>query len=145
MIPAKPDHLDLLDLRGDEANEVLADGETLDRLKHMIEFSSSGTLLYKGVVVALFGYFPVWEGVLEVWILPSKYVEQFAIPFLRTAKRYIKALTETHRPHRIQSCSIDDVRHEGWMRFLGFEKEGTLKNYTATKQDYCQWAITRFD
>lgn len=142
-IPAKEDHLDLLELRKDEHASFACDDLAKDHIKGLIGYSSCGTAVYKGKIIAIFGFFQIWPGVLEVWILPSIYVQEHPIPFLRAAKQYIKGLIRDYNPHRVQSCSIDNMLHEGWMRFTGFEKEGTLRQYTANKVDYCQWAIVR--
>lgn len=143
VVPGNTAHLDLLEIRPSEVAAMALDPHAVQKMKLWIETSFSGTLLYNGVVLAMLGFFEIWPGVIEVWVLPSIYVPQHPIPFLRTVRRYIDSIVRDFNPHRLQSAAIDDELHEKWMTFLGFEKEGVLRQYSTDRINYCQWSKVR--
>lgn len=139
IIPAKPEHFELLDLRDVEADELGADSAGLEKALALVDISTAATISYNGCVLAIMGYYQLWPGVLEVWVLPSKYVQNHAVPYLRTVRRYIEGLSKLPGVHRLQTSAVDDSLHEGWMRFLGFQCEGLLRSYSSNKVDYAMW------
>lgn len=145
LIPAKPDHFDLLELRSHEVDSMACDPLSGMAAKQLIDYSICSTMLYKGQIICLLGFYQLWPGVINVWIFPSIYAAQHPIVFLRAARKYTKAIFNDFPCHRLQSLAVADKLHNDWMTFLGFKKEGYLEKYTADMVDYEQWAIVKGD
>lgn len=94
----------------------------------------------EGVVVAALGYLKLWEGCLEVFIVPSVHVEKHAIGFIKAVKHHLADIQERENAHRMQSASWADLQTDSWMSHLGFTCEGTLRQYTKNRLDYRMWA-----
>lgn len=102
--------------------------------------SFAGTCFYEGDLIAIIGVTVLWEGVAEVYVLPGKTLPQVGFKIVRTLMRYMEAVSQTHKLHRIQTTARDDAATEKWMKTLRFTKEGSLKCFTKNKDDYCMWA-----
>ncbi len=140
-IIAKPDHFDLLEFREEEA--VLVDQFGLDKAKAMLSIGVSNTLIHDGKVLAIVGAYTLWPGVLEVWVVPSRYVTQYSLTYLKSIKKYVKTLQDGFQPHRMQTQSLNNELHDRWMGFLGFTKEGIMRKFGTDKQDYALWSIVK--
>jgi hypothetical protein len=75
-IPAKKEHFELLDLRDIETDTLAMDDHGLEKCKALVDISIALTMVHKGIVLGIMGYYQLWPGVLEVWILPSKYIAE---------------------------------------------------------------------
>jgi len=140
ILPTKPEYFDLLELRDEEKPDLENDPTSRNKAISLIGISNSCTLLYNGVVLAIMGYYELWPGVIEVWVFPSKYIPQYARPYLRVVRRYIEGIFAHCNAHRLQTSSIDNEMHTRWMGFLGFKSEGVMERYTTTGQNYRMWA-----
>lgn len=138
----KPDHTDLIELRPhDKAN---IDLDMFKSLAYMdAEKAQMQTLVADGRIIAIIGYMQLWPGVLEVFVLPSIYIPQHPVAFVRKIRRYLKSLEHTLDTHRIQSTARADDDTTRWMIALGFAPEGFLKKYTRDKSNYVMWARVR--
>lgn len=145
LIQTRPDHFDLLELRPHEADTMACDPLSGLAAKQLIENSICSTMLYKGQILCLLGFYQLWPGVINVWIFPSIYAAQHPMVFLRAAKKYTKAILDDFPCHRLQSLAVADELHNAWMTFLGFKKEGLLEKYTPDMVSYEQWAIVKKD
>lgn len=87
------------------------------------------TLVIDGKVIACFGYFLILPGVVQVWLLPSIYLDQHKLTFVRIVRRYLDQTAEIFSWARIQSVTENDAKHRKWMKTLGFCEEGVLKKY----------------
>jgi hypothetical protein len=114
--------------------------ESYARVEQMVKISvQSGTFLYDGRILFVAGFCKLWNGVFELWMIPSVYAPSAPVFFVRTLKRYITAIARDFKAHRMQTTSFDDDFHEKWMGVLGFQKEGTLRAFTESKQTMCQY------
>ena len=81
----------------------------------------------------------LWPGVCELWVIPSKYLHDYALPFARTIRKAMSSgILNSYR--RVQIQALDDELHNRWLRFLKFEKEGTLRKYDTLGNDMNMWA-----
>jgi hypothetical protein len=84
----------------------------------------------------------MWEGVIDIFIIPSMYFLLYPKWVLKWAKIEF-AKVKTLPLHRIQSASLDDPVRSRFMRHFGFQSEGVLRRYTSRQQDYRMWSMTR--
>lgn len=133
-------HLEVaaLDLR--EFSGIGYSPDVLEKIEGMASIGVAMTLMYDGRIVGFTGYFQLWPGVAEVWLIPTKYVKDRPLLLVRTLKRYIEGIVENLKLHRIQTTSIDDQRHNRFLEVLGFESEGVAKDYIRRGSDHRYWA-----
>ena len=136
-------HFSEIELRSHELKAVSSDPNAIQRLVNVAFYGVSSTLFVEGKILAIFGYYELWPGVINIWIFPSKYIYDHKLSYLKLARRYIKHLVRNVQFHRLQTITIADETHDKWMWFLGFLKEGTLEKYSPDKVDYNQWAIIK--
>ena len=139
VIPFHREHLKLIEAREYERDHLipfLTDG-FLDRIEQL---PFSYTVFEDGRVITCIGCLPLWPGVLEAWQIPSVYVAEYLRPYCRTIRGLLDGAAERTEVWRIQTFSPADELHDRWMAFIGFEVEGTLKEYSRLKKDYRIWA-----
>lgn len=140
-------HLFEMDLRPSEQVRLEADPATLHKTACLAQYGLGATLIIDDIIVGCFGFFEMWPRVYMVWAFPSAHVERYAMVYLRTVRRYIRAIEETHQPQRLQTTTVDDDQHNRWMRFLGFTNEtpGGMPMYSVLGETFNTWAITYDD
>lgn len=138
-IPFNREHLTLLEPREYEKERVIPflTSAFLDVAERSLW---SYTLVKDGRVVTCIGALPLWNGVWEVWQIPSVYVPKYILEYCRTVKGILDAGAVKEKAWRLQTSSPADDLHDRWMKFIGFECEGTMREYTRFKQDFRMWA-----
>ncbi len=141
MIDFHPAHIDLMELRDHELEDVCS-GDFKQKFTTLAKMGVSGTVLYDGKILCVVGAFDMWEGVCEVWILPSKAVEKHKLIFARTVKQQLKALEEVGKYHRIQVTALNNEVHNKFFYWLGFKLETPygMVNFTRNKNNYNMWS-----
>ena len=136
IVPFHLNHLDVMDIRESERELIACKQEAI---KAIAQQSAITTIIYNGVILAVMGAYMLWDGCYEVFVIPSSYAPMYPKAFCKQAKFYADTLLETGA-RRLQTSSVADATHDRWMTFLGFEKEGTMKQYSIDGQDFCLWA-----
>ena len=67
--------------------------------------------------------------------------ENLSIDNIKQLKKLLNSLIIAYKPSRLQTTSEDCETINRWMKFLGFECEGTRKKYMYGK-DFKMWSIT---
>lgn len=142
-IPFKKEHIELVDIRDRENNIVQSNPNLEQRLAALEQFHSAMTLVYKGVVLGIVGYIPIAPGICEVWLIPSRYVNKYSLAFARLLRYYRDEVMPKFLWHRLQLVAPDDELHRRWAEFLGFEREGILRQWGYDKTDHVMWSIVR--
>ena len=133
-VPFEPEHLQFIQLRDQEAKSM-----DVDKIAQMAKASAvCETYICDGYILGIAGHIKIWEGVLEVYIIPSIYLARYALLSQRLVKKTLDGWSTTC--HRMQTSSIADTPTDKWMLALGFKWEGRLEKYTSDKVDYNQWA-----
>lgn len=135
-----PDHVDLMELRPEELGGSTPENAKKRIVEIALQSNQALTYTYDGRVIAAMGFIVLWDGVIQGWVVPTKYVFTAPTIFAKTVKRYILALAETFKCHRFQTGSYVDPLHKRWMEFLGFESEGISRQFTPDKKDYENYA-----
>jgi len=133
-------HLDVADLDLREFDGVGYNEDTKERIAGMADLGVAMTLMWDGRIVGFTGFFPLWKGVVEVWLIPTKYVGLKPLLLVRTLSRYIEGIVEDHKLHRVQSTAIDSPIHTRFFECLGFECEGIAKDFSKRGIDHRYWA-----
>jgi hypothetical protein len=138
-IPFLREHLTLLDVREYEKENLLPHINSAF-LTAMETSGWSYTLVQDGRIVTCIGAIQLWSGVWEVWQIPSVYVHKYVKSYCRTIKDMLDVGAQREGAWRLQTHSPADELHDRWMKFIGFECEGTLKEYSRNKLDHRIWA-----
>lgn len=138
----KPEHLEQMELRPSEKARLKADPTAKNKIMALAQHGTGGTLFRGDKIIASFGYYEMWPRVFEVWAFPSVHVKDFPMLYLRTVKRYVRAIESTLDPQRLQTTSIADELHNRWMEFLEFTNETPdgMKQYSVLGQTFNLWA-----
>jgi len=142
VIPFNVHHLQVMDIRDEEMKSLFGLDNGLEIVNALTKGKGeAGTFLYDGRVLFCAGFKELWTGVMEGWIIPSIWIK--SVPprlFIRCVKRYVEATAKAFNVHRFQSPALDNALHERFMGFLGFQKEGIMRQYTHDKRNYCMYA-----
>jgi len=140
VIPFKKEHLEVMEIR-DYEKQTVCERPEFKRAMAIWETSRiAGTIVYDGRILAIMGSLDLWPGVCELFVLPSKYLSQYPIPFARCIKHAIYNSGMFDNYGRVQIQAADDKLHNRWLKFLNFEKEGTLRKYGLAGEDINMWA-----
>lgn len=109
------------------------------KMLEMLEGGIASTALADGRIICAYGINPYLEGVADIWLLPSVFVEtKEAMRVARGAKEWLEQMREDLALHRMETTCLADELHDRWMTFLGFECEGVKRQYFGGK-DYKMW------
>ena len=112
-----------------------------EMVKQMAVAGHAFSLLTNGHLIASGGIYPIWPGFGEAWFLSSDMVVKHKRPVIVQLKKHIDALSKEHEYHRIQATAREDFTvGQRFLEFLGFEREGLLRNYGPDKSDHYMYA-----
>ncbi len=145
VIPFHPEHINVMDMRQHEVDNVMAIKNSQERLIALTQSGVCGTIIYDGMILGAMGVFDMWEGVCEVWVLPSNNVPKHGLVFARIIKRYLKNIIELKHYDRIQVTALNDKMHNRFFSWLGFDREtpNGMDNFSITGCNYNMWSITK--
>lgn len=139
VIPFSGKHLDLLEAR-DYEKKCIIPYLNSDFLNVMEDAPHCYTMIGDGRIITCMGIMKLWDGVGEIWQLPSIYVKDHMREYCQFIKQKMDEVSKDLKLWRMQTISPADGLHERWMQFLGFECEGLMKNYTRFKTDCFRWS-----
>lgn len=135
LMPFKKEHLEVMTMRTHES-DVMALSPNIGDILEQSTVSRTGVI--NGRIIACGGVSKNIYGSGEVWLIPSIFVSDHKVKFLRTVMDWLDDVCRCYDIKRLQTACIDDELHNNYMLFLGFEKEGTMKKY-ALGQNYNLW------
>lgn len=140
LIPYKPDHFDLLEIREREVRTMQIIGHGKERMNALSQMGTCFIMMFDGRVLGAVGWFEFWPGVCELFVLPSIYLPKAGIVFAKAMKKHLHSFEKIKRFRRIQVTAVKDMVHIRWLTWLGFVTEGVLKNYGPNGEDFMMWA-----
>ncbi len=143
----------LIDFKADHAEELfekntsLATADSKYTLPHWIRRMEredrAFSLIDNGHLVVSGGIFPIWNGTGEAWLIPSDDIPKYKLQIIKTLKNHIKTITEEDELHRLQATVRDDFDvAKRFIEFLGFKREGLLKNFGPDRCDHIMYSRT---
>jgi len=137
----QPEHYKRIDLN-DHHNELsMHFHDYPSYLSSFADLGDSFTAMGDGMIYAMFGCFPLWNGVAEAWLLPSRHIKRKTISMHRAALLFFDYYAEKKELKRLQftvhSTNFQAVR---WAKRCYFTEEGTLKNYGPDGKDHFMFA-----
>tara|TARA_R100001443_G_scaffold73367_1_gene81299 strand:- start:1379 stop:1870 length:492 start_codon:yes stop_codon:yes gene_type:complete len=137
----EPQHYDRMEF-SDHHKEFLRHFHNYENyLQAFAEGGDSFTAIGDGVTYAMFGCFPLWYGVAEAWLLPSRHIKRKTIALHRGARLFFDHYAKKKELKRLQftvhSTNFQAVR---WAKRCYFTEEGRLKNYGPDGKDHFMFA-----
>ena len=134
-------HIDLMEMREDEAIGIMQMDNIYEKISSAAQVSKEcSTFTADGKIICCAGYYELWDGVVEVWIIPSVHVSDYVRSFARVFRDAVDSLINEKGYHRVQTSCANDALHHRWMKWLKMEPEGIMRNYTSYKEDYCMFS-----
>lgn len=132
--PFEPDDWAAIELRQWERENI-----SVDSVFAISSYGQLFTVFIGDTILALFGFWKKWEGVYEVYVYPSTHTNSRPIFYVRWVRRLLDTIAKSHRMRRQETTSLADEQTDRWMRALGFECEGTKRQFTAKREDCRMW------
>lgn len=95
----------------------------------------------RGEIYAIGGILPVWEGVGEIWLIPTRLAKTKPVSLARHIKLGLLDMEKSLELRRLQAvvrCGFD--RGHDLVKFLGFQSEGVMRKYGPDGEDYERYA-----
>jgi hypothetical protein len=120
-------HIDLIDLReGQIIESSLFDG---------IDLGTAFTLMVDNKIICCAGVVNHRARVGECWLIASKDFRKYRYIICKTVKNFLKMLAPFYQ--RLQmSVREDFIEAQKFAEFVGFEKEGLMRNFDANNDNY---------
>ena len=136
-----PEHADDLQSRPDVHKLSEIGAVKNDAIKQMAVPGQAISLLTNGHLIASGGIYPIWSGFAEAWFLSSGMVAKHKRPVIVTVKNHIDAMIIEHGYKRLQATAREDWKvAQRFLEFLGFEREGLMRNYGPDNSDHFLYA-----
>ena len=95
----------------------------------------------RGKIIAVGGVVPLWDGVGEAWLLPTKHMAGYEVALARNFKRTIARAFTDLKMRRVQAAvKVGFDKAHRLVRFLDMEEEGLMKKYGPEGADYVRYA-----
>ena len=137
VIPFQPSHIYSIELKPFELEYV---NTIPDFYNYAIENAFpnlSWTGIGHGQIQLIWGVRPFFEKTAEVWMLPGKNIDRYAVSLLRCARQMLKQVMKEHGFERLQiTVRQQNVTAYKFAKALYFEDEGLLRKYGPEGADY---------
>ncbi len=145
IIPFQIEHLDWMDIREHEVENILCTSGYKERVKALSEEGVALTIMYANIILCVLGVFDLYKGVCEIWMLPCNSIQEHKLSFAKATKHLLNQLWETDYYNRIQITALADDFHNKYFLWLGFKLEtpNGMKNFTIKKCTYNMWSRTK--
>ncbi len=145
IIPFQIEHLDWMDIREHEVENILSVKNYKEKIKAVTLVGTSLTVICNHTILCALGVLDIYDGVCEIWMLPCKSILQHKLSFAKITKNFIDQLWEMGYYNRIQVAALADDFHNRYFSWLGFKIEtpNGMKNFTIKKCTYNMWSRTK--
>ena len=124
--------------------------EYIERIPNYVDYiwdssirGSSWAWISRGKVVGAFGVRYIWNGVAEMWMIPSKDIRNNAISLVRGAKILTDTAIYDYDIKRLQiSVKVENDTAFRFAKSLGFGVESVMKRFGPEGADY--YMMVRF-
>lgn len=133
LIPFKPEHLELMELR-DQERAQLDSGGLEGVFEYRVSDGVSWTLIIDGCVVACFGITEM-GGTADIWMMSSNYVKDYGRRVCVITRSILSNYIEDASPRRLQTTCMNNEVDIRFMEWMGLEIEGILRKAGPSGED----------
>jgi predicted acetyltransferase len=124
---------DYIDIGTDIVQEGINVHGVLDMIKNVI--SEAYTASVDGRIQGIGGFIILWDGVAECFSIWTKEcTRKYKLAMVRGTRAINKMFCEKRKIWRLQATIADNIP-ASWVKHIGFEYEGTLRNYSMAGTD----------
>ncbi len=136
------EHARMIKLRDFDKDTFGGNQGLMSLIRNKFDKVHSKTMMYEGKVLCILGFEYFNPGLANIFLIASEDVCVSPIVFARAVKTYVKkAIAERPSIYRVQTQTVTNPMYDRWMRFLGFQEEGTLRRYDQNGLDYKMWGL----
>jgi len=130
-------HTDIVEANEDRSAVFDSDTDLVELTSNTLPLATAYTLRGpSGKIGCVIGYNFYWGGVVNVWAITTKHIEEFPIAFSRTVKYLVDGDAKRFGIHRAEmQVKVGFPKALSWAKFLGFQEEGLLRQFNADKTD----------
>ncbi len=134
-------HYEMIDLNPFDKEYANAFPDYGRYLKQYTQQGLAYTGLSEGTIYAIFGFYQLWKGNAEFFLIPSKHINRKAFVFHKVSLQFFDYVANIMELNRLQFtvCSRN-IRAVKWAKSCKFIEEGILKNYGILSDDYIMFA-----
>lgn len=133
--------MNLIKLREQERLAVVKNPKVFEYIVEAMNLGYCNTLIGDFQIICMVGMFPLWEGVQEIYLLPSVHMKDYTLPLMRILKTYFSNVAQAIPGlRRMQTKGWADPTNDRFLYALGFRAEGTHPNYGVNGETYRTWA-----
>lgn len=132
----------MLDALSQRADTVVGDMHMfLEMLPAYTQPRHGYAVVDRGVIYAVFGIVPMWQGVGEAWMVPTVHLKKRRVAASRHMKIGLDELINYLKVHRTQAAvKVGFKEAHRLVQFVGMENEGLMKKYGPDASDYVRYA-----
>ena len=95
----------------------------------------------EGTIYAIFGFYQLWKGNAEFFLIPSKHINKKAMVFHKVSLQFFEYVANIMKLNRLQFtvCSRN-IRAVKWAKSCKFIEEGIFTKYGILGDDYIMFA-----
>ena len=139
--PFKADHAEFILSQQLNFNELYLKPEHRKYALYLQQMGMSFTAFASNKPIAAGGIYLPWENVAEGWDMATHEVWNYKLAIARHFKKKTDVLIETNNIKRLQTSVKADFWHgQKFAKWMGFEREGLMKNYGPDGSDYIRYA-----
>ena len=140
--PMKMEDLLHMELRDRDLDMLTCMDDWVGNIWEMKSKGYAYTIYHEEDVVACVGVTKIVSGMAEIWAITGKLVDKYPKDFHKISLTIIEEAFKIGNLHRLQcTAEVDYERTVKWLERLGFEREGTLRNYTPDGKDMYIYSI----
>lgn len=136
-IPFKKGHLDFFEPSEQYADLPQIYADFLDTLGPSVQ---AGSVMKDGKIIYIAGYYEKLPGNFECVVIPSIHLPDYKFAVIRNIRMWLGVIQKKHDARRLQTYGEPTEQSAKWLRLLGFEYEGLLRQYDSDG-DKTMWSI----
>ena len=134
-------HIHLMELGSYAQNITQAIPNYSTYIQQQTQGTPAFTVIYKGKPILCFGVTPIWPGVGEGWMIPTRQLQGNAVRLVRGARQLFEKIGPAMQLRRLQFMVRSSHLHAvKFAEALYFEQEATLRAYGPEGDDYFVYA-----
>ena len=134
-------HIALMDLKRSAKGVKDSIPNYLQYMRDYTTGTPAFSVIDRGKVVMSFGFYPLWPGVCEGWMIPSNHIDRKAVALVKCARIVFDKIGPVLQLRRLQfMVSSSNLQAIRFAEVLYFEREATLARYGPEGDDYYIYA-----
>ena len=135
IVPFHPKHMQMGEYRSFDHELMNGFGKPFVADNALDGFSF--TAMSDGKIYLMFGFYPLWNGVAECWMLPCSYLDEKKLIFHKATLKCFLHIAFVLELWRMQ-CYVRTTNGQAtkWIEMCYFNREGLCRQFGPDKNDY---------